>query len=94
MYDAVAIGHSALTEAKGLCALLRNGHTAEDVLDLIAVPEREERALRAYAAREPSEAAWVESILRFRSRVAREFERLAVDAGKEEAMAAPTKLGA
>ena len=56
------------------------------MLDLIAVPEREERALRAYAAREPSEAAWVEAILRFRNRVAREFERLAGESGKEEAM--------
>jgi len=93
MDDAFALGYSVRAEAKGLCALLRNGHTAADVLELIAVPEREERALRAYARVEQSEAAWIESILKFRSRVAREFERLAGEAGKEETMAAPKPGG-
>jgi hypothetical protein len=76
MDDALLVGYSPLTEAKGLRPLLRDGYSVEDVMDLIAVSPETEQALRAYAKAEPSDARWVEAILNFRQAVAREFQRL------------------
>jgi hypothetical protein len=76
MDDALLVGQSALIEAKGLRPLLRDGYSVEDVMELIEVPRETEQALRAYAKAEPSDARWVEAILKFRRRVALEFQRL------------------
>ena len=35
--------------------------------------------LRAYAAKHPAEAHWIEAILNFRKNVLREFDRLALE---------------
>jgi hypothetical protein len=70
-------GCSARAEARGLLRLIgRDGNTVEAIRELIAVPARTERALRAYAQAYPEEAPSVERNLRFRQAVGREFERL------------------
>lgn len=71
-------------EALGLLTLVgRNGDTVETVRKLIEVPPRIETALRAYAASPhqatPDERRGIERALRFRRKVALEFERLLAD---------------
>jgi hypothetical protein len=67
---------SASAEARGLYRMLGAGSTIEELRELIAVPPRTERILRFYAQAHPEEAHAVESNLKFRNSVAREFERL------------------
>jgi len=69
-------GCSARAEARGLYRMLGAGSTVEAVRELIVVPARTERVLRAYARAYPEEAHSIEGILGFRRAVGREFERL------------------
>jgi len=67
----------ARAEARGLFRMLgHDGNTVEDLRELIAVPPRIERVLRAYAWAHAEDARWIEASLNFRLAVAREFERL------------------
>lgn len=64
-------------EARLLARLIgKKGATVQSLRDLIGVPARTEWLLREFAKAYPVEAGWVESVLRFRAEVAREFERL------------------
>ena len=54
----------------------RNGETVESIRSLIAVPPEIEDALTLYARRNPEDAFGIERVIRFRRRVAEEFERL------------------
>ena len=47
-----------------------------ELRELIAVPPRIERVLRAYAKAHVEDAHWIEACLKFRKAVAEEFERL------------------
>jgi hypothetical protein len=70
-------GCSARAEARALLRLIgRDGNTVEAIRELIAVPARTERALRAFARAHPEEAHAIAKSLKFRVAVAREFERL------------------
>ena len=69
-------GCSAVSEARGLYRMIRAGSMIEELRELIAVPAKTERVLRAYAQRHPEEAHFIETTLKFRLSVAREFERL------------------
>jgi len=66
----------ARAEARGLLPLLLSGSTLEEIRELIAVPPRIERVLRAYARTNAEDAYWIEANLKFRQAVGREFERL------------------
>jgi hypothetical protein len=75
--DSFALGRqSARAEARGLLPLLLSGSTVKEIRELIAVPPRTERTLRAFARAHPEEAYFIERTLKFRQAVAREFERL------------------
>jgi len=54
----------------------RKGDTVETVRGLIAVPPKIERILRSYMQRHPEDALGIECVLRYRKRVAEEFDRL------------------
>lgn len=69
-------GCTPMTEARGLFRLLSTGHSVEGLRALIAVPPKLECVLKAYAQENPCEAYWIESCIKFRIAVAREFERL------------------
>jgi hypothetical protein len=70
-----AVGAGA--EARGLFRMLgHDGNTVEDLRELIAVPPRIERVLRAYAQACLEGVLCVERNLKLRLAVAREFERL------------------
>jgi hypothetical protein len=69
---------SAREEARILFEMMqRSGDTVESIRELIVVPPEIEEAL--YARRHPEDAYGIERVLKFRQRVADEFERL-VDA--------------
>lgn len=72
---------SAKDEARALLALVqgRNGGTEkafEEVRELIAVPPGAMCALLSYCRKHPAEREGIERVLRFRRRVAEEFEKL------------------
>jgi hypothetical protein len=50
--------------------------SVEELRELIAVPPRIKRVLRAYAKAHVEDAHWIEACLKFRKAVAEEFERL------------------
>lgn len=54
----------------------RNGDTVESICELLAVPQEVEAELWADAQAYPKERKGIEKILRFRQRVAEEFEKL------------------
>ena len=56
--------------------MLGDENTVEELRELIAVPPKTERLLRTFAMKNPVEAHWIESTIKFRQAVAREFERL------------------
>lgn len=76
--DVCSLGRqSARAEVLGLYRMLgHDGNTVEALRELIAVPPKIERVLRAFARAHPEEAYFVERTLKFRQAVAREFERL------------------
>ncbi len=75
--DSFALGcQSARAEARSLLPLLGAASTVEAIGELIAVPARTERLLRAFARAHPEEAHSIHRILNFRSCVLLEFERL------------------
>jgi hypothetical protein len=53
-----------------------DGNTVEEHRELITVPPKTERVLRAFARAHPEEAYSIERSLKFRQAVAQEFERL------------------
>ena len=56
----------------------KNGDTAETLRELISVSDRELTELHEWAAcSSPAVAVGIENMLKFRSKVAREFDRLA-----------------
>jgi len=66
-----------LDEARDLYRMVEYGScTVESIRDLIAVPHEIESALREYADRFPKDGQRIHCVLRFRERVADEFERL------------------
>jgi len=56
--------------------MLGDENTVEELRELIAVPPKTERLLRTFAMKNPVEAHWIESTIKFRQAVAEEFERL------------------
>lgn len=71
---------SAIAEARALFRMLgHDENTVEEFRELIAVPPRIERVLRAFAQAHPEEFYFVDRSLKFRVAVAREFERLVRD---------------
>ncbi len=71
-----AIGRqSALAEAYGLYRMIQPECSVGELRELIAVPPRIERVLRAYAKAHVEDAHWIETYLKFRQAVAEEFER-------------------
>lgn len=67
---------TAWAEACALHRMLGDENSLEALRELIAVPPRTERLLRTFAMKNPAEAHWIESTIKFRQAVAREFERL------------------
>lgn len=68
---------SPRTEALALfVAMKQKGETAELIRELIGVPVRIREKLRVFALMHPEERSAIELALRFRKRVAEEFERL------------------
>jgi hypothetical protein len=66
-----------LDEARDLYRMVTCGScTVEGIRDLISVPREIESALREYADRFPKDGQRIRCVLRFRERVAQEFERL------------------
>jgi len=66
-----------LDEARDLHRMVTQGScTVGSIRDLISVPPEIESALRAYADRFPKDGQRIHCVLRFRERVAHEFERL------------------
>jgi hypothetical protein len=83
-------------EARALLALVqrRNGGTKraiEEVRQLIEVPPRIKAFLLAYARRHPEEGKGIRRVLKFRQRVAAEFERL-LGSGRQLPQLRPTHL--
>jgi hypothetical protein len=76
--DACLLGRqSARAEALGLYRMLgHDGNTVDAIRELIRVPPKIERVLRAFAHAHPEEAHAIERNLKFRFSVAREFDRL------------------
>ena len=68
---------TARAEACALYRMLGDENTVEGLRGLIAVPPKIEHALRAFARAHPEEAHGIDSAMKFRQAVAREFERLA-----------------
>jgi len=67
---------TAWAEACALYRMLGDENTVEELRELIAVPPKTERLLRTFASKNPAEAHWIESTIKFRQAVASEFERL------------------
>jgi hypothetical protein len=57
--------------------MIRKRDTVESIRELIAIPPETESVLTRYAYAHPEDAFGIERVLRFRKRVAEEFERLA-----------------
>ena len=75
--NSFALGRqSALAEAHGLYPMIQPECSVEELRELIAVPPRIERVLRAYARAHAKDAHRIEACLKFRQAVAEEFERL------------------
>jgi hypothetical protein len=75
--NSFALGRqSPLAEAYGLYRMIQPECSVEELRELIAVPPRIERVLRAYAKAHVEDAHWIEACLKFRKAVAEEFERL------------------
>jgi len=74
---------SPAIEALALFRLVgKNGDTAETLRELISVSDRELTELHEWAAcSSPAVAVGIENMLKFRSKVAREFDRLAQSLG-------------
>jgi hypothetical protein len=67
----------ATFEARAIFRLVLAGSTTiDDARELIAVPERQERALKAFVAVSGKTGAPIGQALTFRHRVAAEFEKL------------------
>src|SRR6266404_9993545 len=79
MGDELLGRQSAFQEAGALFLMIGEENTVEELRELIAVPPKIERALQAFAKANPREAHWIESTLKFREAVGREFERLVRD---------------
>ena len=56
--------------------MIRKQETVESIRELIAVPLEIEEALTLYARRHPEDAFGIERVLKFRKRVAEEFDGL------------------
>jgi hypothetical protein len=67
---------TACVEARALYRMLEDENTVEELRELIRVPPKTEQLLRTFARKNPAEAHWIESAIKFRQAVAREFERL------------------
>ena len=66
-----------LDEARDLYRMVAYGScTVESIRELISVPAEIESALRLYAERYPKDGQRIYCVLRFREKVAHEFERL------------------
>jgi hypothetical protein len=90
-----------LDEARDLHRMVTCGScTVESIRDLISVPQEIESALRAYADRFPKDGQRIRCVLRFRERVAHEFERLVdqnlspIDAAQPHLAAPVVEMGA
>jgi hypothetical protein len=71
------VERSPLDEARDLYRMVSSGfYSLEAARDLIAVPHQIKDALRDYAERFPKDGDEIQVILRFRQRVAEEFEKL------------------
>lgn len=80
MDDELLGRQSAIAEARALCGMLQRGEeTVESLRELIAVPARIERVLRAYALENPRDARWIEASLKFRVTVLEAFDHLVRD---------------
>src|SRR5215472_14539561 len=84
----------AFHEAVALYRMVVQGtDTITEIRELIQVPERVEKALRAYAKAYPDDAQWVERSIKFRSVVLQEFNRLVLkdvallDVGESDGLA-------
>jgi hypothetical protein len=77
MEDELLGRQSAIAEARALYRMIGHGrNTVEALRELIRVPPKIERVLRAFAQAHPEEAPAIKRNLKFRLLVAREFERL------------------
>lgn len=56
--------------------MIGDEHTLKELRELIAVPQKIEAVLQAYAREFPEESYFVDRALKFRQAVAREFDRL------------------
>lgn len=75
----------ATVEARAIMRLVSLGTTTVDgARELIAIPERQERALKAFVAVSGQSGVPIGCALAFRHKVAREFEKL-VDAAAQAA---------
>lgn len=76
--DSYSLGRqSTRAEARGLYRILgQDGNTLEELRELIAVPPKIERVLRAYMKAHPEEAHGVEGGLKFRQSVCARASRL------------------
>lgn len=74
--ELLVVGQSALAEAKLLYRMIGPNHRVEKLRELIAVPPKIEKALRAYMKESPQDAEWIERSLEFRRDVLAEFNRL------------------
>jgi hypothetical protein len=76
----------AAIEARAIMRLVSLGTTTvEDARQLIAVPDRQERALRAFVAASGKNGVSIGYALQFREKVAEEFERLVDQAARHVA---------
>jgi hypothetical protein len=78
MVDTCSLGGlSACVEARALYEMVVRGTASvEELRALIAVDSESEAWLLAFAKANPEDARWIESSLKFRQAVAREFEKL------------------
>lgn len=72
-------GQTALAEAKLLYRIIGPENTVEKLRDLIVVPPKIEKVLRAYMRQSPEDAWWIEQSLEFRRDILKEFNRLVRD---------------
>jgi hypothetical protein len=76
----------AVVEARAIMRLVYLGTTTvEGARELIAVPEREERALKAFVAASGKTGASIGYAVQFRHQVAEEFERLVDEVARQAA---------
>jgi hypothetical protein len=74
----------ATIEARAIMRLVSLGTTTvEDARDLIAIPDRQERALKKFVAVSGKTGAPIGYALVFRQRVAAEFERLLEETARQ-----------